>query len=278
VHDLKAYYRRWLPSMELGLAGKTVIVTGGASNVGRGIVLAFAREGSNVVIADIDEVQGEKTADLARKQGGKVMVVKTDVTNPEQCQAMVRRTLDEFGRLDILVNCVGWIYDRLFIDKPREEWVKEVDTNYWSVINCVRAVIDHMIAQKSGKIISLASDAGKIGEYREVVYAGAKGAVIAFSKSLAREVGRYGLNINVVCLGTVPPASDEEIGAESMWRSGGLFYKMTPEVKEKMAKAYPLRRLGKAEDVASAVLFLASDAASWITGQAISVDGGYAMA
>jgi 2-hydroxycyclohexanecarboxyl-CoA dehydrogenase len=264
--------------MELGLVGKAVIITGGGSNIGRGIVLAFAREGSHIVIADIDEVQGEKTAKLARKHNGKVVMVKTDVTNPEQCQAMVRRTLDEFGRLDILVNCVGWIYDRLFVEKPREEWVKEVDTNYWSVINCVRAVIDHMIAQRSGKIISLASDAGKVGEYKEVVYAGAKGAVIAFSKSLAREVGRYGLNINVVCLGTVPPASDEEIGAESMWRSGGLFYKMTPEVKEKMAKAYPLRRLGRAEDVANAVVFLASDAASWISGQAISVDGGYAMA
>ncbi len=264
--------------MELGLAGKTVIVTGGASNVGRGIVLAFAREGSNIVIADIDEVQGQKTAELARKQDGKVLVLKTDVTNPEQCQAMVERTLDEFGRLDVLVNCVGWIYDRLFIEKSREEWVKEVDTNYWSVINCVRAVIDHMIAQKSGKIISLASDAGKVGEYREAVYAGAKAAVIAFSKSLAREVGRYGVNINVLCLGTVPPANEEEIGAESMWRSGGLFYKMTAEVKEKMAKAYPLRRLGRAEDVANAVVFLASDVAGWITGQAISVDGGYAMA
>jgi 2-hydroxycyclohexanecarboxyl-CoA dehydrogenase len=264
--------------MELGLAGKAVIVTGGASNVGRGIVLAFAGEGSSIVIADIDEVQAEKTAKLARKQGGKVVVAKTDVTDPTQCQALVKRTLDEFGRLDILVNCVGWIYDRLFVEKPREEWLKEVDTNYWSVINCTRAVIDHMIAQKSGKVISLASDAGKIGEYREAVYAGAKGAVIAFSKSLAREVGRYGININVVCLGTVPPASDKEIGSESMWRSGGLFYKMTPEVKEKMAKAYPLRRLGRAEDVASAVLFLASEAAGWITGQAISVDGGYAMA
>jgi len=264
--------------MELGLATKVAIVTGGASNIGRGIVLAFAREGSDIVIADIDEVQAEKTAELARKQGGKVVVVKTDVTKPEQCQAMVKRTLNELGRLDVLVNCVGWIYDRLFIEKTREEWVKEVDTNYWSVINCARAVIDHMVAQRSGKIISLASDAGKIGEYREVVYAGAKGAVIAFSKSLAREVGRYGLNINVLCLGTAPPVSEEEIGAESMWRSGGLFYKMTPEVKEKMAKAYPLRRLGRAEDVANAVVFLASDAASWITGQAISVDGGYAMA
>ena len=264
--------------MELGLAGKTVVVAGGASNVGRGIVLAFAREGSDVVIADIDEVQAQKTAELARKQGGRVVVVKTDVTNPELCEAMVRKTLDKFGRLDVLVNCVGWVYDQLFVDKLREEWVKEVDTNYWSLINCVRAVIDHMIAQRSGRIISIASDAAKVGEYREAVYSGAKGAVIAFSKSLAKEVGRYGLNINVICLGTVPPASDEEIGAESMWRTGGLFYKMTPEVKEKMAKSYPLRRLGRVEDIASAVLFLASDAASWITGQAISVDGGYTMA
>ena len=264
--------------MELGLAGKTVIVTGGSSNIGRGVVLAFAREGSDVVIADIDEVQAQKTAELAGKQGGKVVAVKTDVTDPEQCQAMVRRTLDEFGRLDILVNCVGWVYDRLFIEKPREEWVKEVNINYWGVVNCVRAVIDHMIAQGSGKIISVASDAGKVGEYREAVYAGAKGAVIALSKSLAKEVGRYGLNINVVCPGTIVPASVEEMGMESMWRSGGLFDKMTPEVKEKMAKAYPLRRLGRAGDVANAVVFLASDAASWITGQAISVDGGYAMA
>jgi len=264
--------------MELGLAGKTVIVTGGSSNIGRGIVLAFAREGSDIVIADIDEVQAQKTAELARKQGGKVAVVETDVTNPQQCQAMARRTLDEFGRLDILVNCAGWVYDRLFIDKPREEWVREVNINYWGVVNCVRAVIDHMITQSSGKIISIASDAGKVGEYREAVYAGAKGAVIALSKSLAREVGRYGINVNVVCPGTIVPAGAEEMGVESMWRSGGLFDKMTAEVKEKMAKAYPLRRLGKAEDVANAVVFLASDAASWITGQAISVDGGYTMA
>jgi 2-hydroxycyclohexanecarboxyl-CoA dehydrogenase len=264
--------------MELGLAGKTVIVTGGSSNIGRGVALAFATEGSNIVIADIDEVQGEKTAELARKQGVKVVMVKTDVTDPEQCQVMARKTLDEFGRLDILVNCAGWVYDRLFVDKPREEWVREVNVNFWSVVNCIRAVIDHMIAQRRGKIISIASDAGKVGEYREAVYAGAKGAVIALSKSLAKEVGQYGLNINVVCPGTIVPASAEEMGAESMWRSGGLFDKMTPEVREKMTKAYPLRRLGKAEDIANAVVFLASDAASWITGQAISVDGGYAMA
>jgi len=263
--------------MELGLSGKTVVVTGGSSNIGRGIVLAFAKEGSDVVIVDIDEVNGQKTAELAREQGVRAMVVKTDITKPEQCQAMVRKTLDEFGRLDVLVNCAGWVYDRLFIDKPREEWVREVDINYWGVVNCIRAVIDHMIAQQSGRIVSIASDAGKVGEYREAVYAGAKAAVIAFSKSLAKEVGRYRININVVCPATIVPASVDEMGEGSMWRSEGLFDKMTPEVKEKMAKAYPLRRLGKVEDIANAVVFLASDAASWITGQALSVDGGYTM-
>ena len=263
--------------MELGLAGKTVVVTGGSSNIGRGIVLAFAREKSNLVIVDIDEVSGQKTVELVRKQGGRGLMVKTDITKPEQCEVMVRKTLDEFGQLDVLVNCAGWVYDRLFVDKPREEWVKEVDINFWGTVNCTRAVIDHMIAQERGRIVSVASDAGKVGEFREAVYGGAKGAVIAFSKSLAREVGRYGINVNVVCPATIVPASAEEMGEESMWRSGGLFDKMTAEVKEKMVKAYPLRRLGKAEDVANAVVFLASDAASWITGQALSVDGGYTM-
>ncbi len=264
--------------MELGLAGKTVLVTGGASNIGRGIVLSFVREGSDVVIADIDEVQAQKTAELARGQGGRVVVVKTDITELEQCQAMVKKALDEFGQVDVLVNCAGWVYDRLFIEKPREEWVKEVEINYGGVVNCVRAVIDYMIAQKGGKIVSIASDAGKVGEYREAVYAGAKGAVISFSKSIAKEIGRYGINVNVVCPATIVPGNDEEIGESSLWRSDGLFYKMTPEVMEKMAKAYPLRRLGVAEDIANAVVFLASDAASWITGQALSVDGGYTMA
>lgn len=264
--------------MELGLAGKTVIVAGGSSNIGRGIVLAFAREKSNVVIADIDEAQGQKTLELARKSGGKISLVKTDLTKPEQCEAMVAKVLAEFGRIDVLVNSAGWVSDRLFIEKPREEWVKEVDVNYWSVINCAKVVINHMIAQNSGKIVSIASDAGKIGEYREAVYAGAKAAIIGFSKSLAREVGRYNINVNVICPATVVPASDDEIGQSSLWRSDGLYYKMTEETKEKMAKSYPLHRLGKAEDIANVALFLASDTASWITGQALSVDGGYSMA
>ena len=262
--------------MDLSLAGKTVIVTGGGSNIGRAIVLAFASEKSNVVIADIDESQAKKVAEEAVALGGKAVAVKTDVTSFDSATAMVRRTLEEFGKADALVNNVGWTLDRLFIEKPRSEWEKEVDINFWGVVNCTRAVLDHMMERKYGKIISIGSDAGRMGEYREAVYAACKGGVIAMSKSLARELGRYGININVVCPGVTVPEKPEYAGELSMWK-GQMSQVFTPEAQEKAAKAYPLRRLGKPEDVANVVVFLASDAASFITGQTISVSGGYTM-
>ncbi len=262
--------------MDLELDGKTVIVTGGGSNIGRAIVLAFAKERANVVIADIDEVQGQKVAKEANAIGGKIIVIKTDVTDVDSVTIMVRKTLEQFGRIDVLVNNAGWGMDRLFIEKPRAEWEKEVNINFWGVINCTRAVLDHMIERKYGKIISIGSDAGRMGEYREAVYAGCKGGVIAMSKALARELGRYGINVNVVCPGMTLPESAEHTGELSMWK-GPMGQFLTPEVQEKAAKAYPLRRLGKPADVANLVVFLASDVASFITGQTISVSGGYTM-
>ncbi len=262
--------------MDLNLAGKTVIVTGGGSNIGRGIVLAFAKESPNMVIAEIDEVQGQKVAKEANTLGGKAVLIKTDVTNVDSVTATVKKTLEQFGKIDILVNNVGWGMDRLFIEKPRAEWEKEVNINFWGVINCTRAVLDHMIERKYGKIISISSDAGRMGEYREAVYAGCKGGVIAMSKTLARELGRYGINVNVVCPGMTLPENPEHAGELSMWKSPMAQF-LTPEVQEKAAKAYPLRRLGKPQDVANLVVFLASDAASFITGQTISVSGGYTM-
>ena len=262
--------------MDLNLAGKTVIVTGGSSNIGRGIVLAFAREGTNVVIADTDDAQGRGVVKEAGDLGGKAVVVRTDVTDIISVNAMVKQTLEEFSKLDILVNNAGWCMDRLFIEQPRTEWEKEVSINFWGVINCTRAVLDHMIEQKYGKIISISSDAGRMGEYREAVYAGCKGGVIAMSKALARELGRYGINVNVVCPGMTLPENPEHAGELSMWKSPMAQF-LTPEVQEKAAKAYPLRRLGKPEDIANVVVFLASDAASFITGQTISVSGGYTM-
>lgn len=269
--------------MDLGLSGKTVIVTGGGSNIGRGISLAFAAEGANIVIADVDDIQGEKVAKQAKAAGGNITVIKTDVTNWDSVQAMVMKVLEQFKTIDVLVNNVGWIKDGLFIEKPRGEWEKEITVNFWGTINCTRAVLGHMVERKSGKIISIASDSGRMGEHREAVYAGCKSAIIAMSKSIARETGRYGININVVCPGgTIPQNPDEEAGEGSMWGPHGtgrkLMESMKPEQLEQAKRMYPLRRFGTPEDVANMVLFLASNKSSFITGQTISVSGGYTMA
>ena len=263
--------------MDLGLAGKTVVVTGGGSNIGRAISLAFAREGSNVVIAELDEVQGKKVADQANamRGGGRSIAVKTDVTKLDKVEAMVKKTLDEFGKIDVLVNNVGWDKPQLFTETTPEFWEKVIALNYRSDLNCIKAVLPHMIERKGGSIVSIGSDAGRIGEFRESVYAGCKAGVIALSKAVAREVGRYGIRLNVVCPGVTVP-KPEEVGEGSMWK-GEIGKSFAPEVQEKIAKSLPLRRIGKGEDLANAVVFLASDAASYVTGQTLSVSGGYSM-
>ena len=266
--------------MDLGLSGKVAIVTGGGSNIGRAISIALAKEGAQVVIAEIDVNQGGKVVDQIKALGGQAVIIGTDVTDYGQVQEMVTKVLNDFGHIDILVNNVGWTYDRLFIEKPREEWEKEVALNFWGVINCDRAVIEHMIERKYGKIVTISSDAGRMGEYREAVYAGCKGGAIAMSKSIAREVGRYGINVNVICPGATVPDSSEDYGEGSMWAPGGGLRDLgalDPEVQEKMKRAYPLRKLTKPEDIANAVLFFASDVANDITGQILSVSGGYTM-
>jgi 2-hydroxycyclohexanecarboxyl-CoA dehydrogenase len=263
--------------MELNLAGKTVVVTGAGSNIGRAIALAFARERSNVVIAEIDEAQGGKTAAEAAALGAPAIATRTDVTKWESVQAMVRTVEQRFGRVDALVNNVGWTRDALFMEKPREEWEREVQLNLWGMINCTRAVLDGMIARKAGAIVSMGSDAGRMGEFREGVYGACKAGVIALSKSIAREVGKFGIRLNVVCPGMTMPASDDEIGALSMWQAQENRAWRTPEMQARIARAYPLRRVATPEDVTGAVLFLASDAAGFITGQTLSVSGGYTM-
>lgn len=265
--------------MDLGLAGKTVIVTGGGSNIGRGIVLAFAREGPNIVNAELDEKQGQKVVDEANTLGGQAILVKTDVTNWDSVQAMVRKTLERFGKIDVLVNNVGGARGPgKFVEKTREEWEKEISLTYWSVINCTKAVVDHMIGRKYGKIVNIGSTASLSGLAGRMyaVYGGAKGAVVSLSKVLAWELGPYGININVVCPGWTLPESPEHVGEESCWRRGSLDL-YTPEVLEKAKKLLPIRRVGSPQDIANMVVFLASDCASYITGQTISVSGGGAM-
>lgn len=265
--------------MDLNLAGKSVIVTGGGSNIGRAISLAFAREKAHVTIAEIDEGQGAKVAAEAQRAGaGSAQAIRTDVSVPASVQAMVKAVQERHGKVDVLVNNVGWTVDRLFVEKTREEWEREVQLNLWGMINCTRAVLDGMIERKSGAIVSMGSDAGRMGEFREAVYGACKAGIIALTKSLAREVGRYGIRLNVVCPGMTMPDSDEEIGALSMWASETNKAFSTPEMRARIAKVYPLRRVGRPDDVPPAVLFLASDtAAGFITGQTLSVSGGYTM-
>jgi 2-hydroxycyclohexanecarboxyl-CoA dehydrogenase len=259
--------------MDLGLGGKVVIVTGGASNLGRAITLGFAHEGARVVIADVDEEQARKVEKEA--PSGTIVARRTDVTDWESVTAAVDFVKDSMGTVDVLVNCAGWTIDRLFMEKPRAEWEREIAIDMWGFINCTRAVLDVMVEKRYGRIVSIGSDAGRMGEWREAVYSGTKAGVIAMSKAIAREVGRYGITLNVVCPG-LTPGSPNTTGRESMW-AGDQADKFTPEVLEKAAKAYPLRRIGTPEDVVPAVLLLASDRASYITGQTLSVSGGYTM-
>ena len=259
--------------MELGLKDRIVIVTGGASNLGRAISLGFAGEGARVVIADVDLEQAKRVE--AEAPGGTVIARQADVTDMESISSAVEFAVRALGGVDVLVNCAGWTIDRLFMEKPRSEWEREIAIDTWGFINSVRAVLEPMIERGYGRIVSIGSDAGRIGEWREAVYSGTKASVIAMSKAIAREVGKYGITLNVVCPGLVPgtPATS---GRESMWASdqAKLF---SPEALEKAARGYPLRRLGTPEDVVPAVLLLASDRASYITGQTLSVSGGYSM-
>ena len=264
--------------MELGLSGKTVIITGGGSNIGRSIVHAFADEGSNIVIAELDPAQGQRVAQEveARRTGSRVLVVATDVTQHESVNSMVETATAEFGGVDVLINNAGWTIDRLFLEKPREEWEREVQVNLWGAINCIHAVLPGMVNRQGGSIVCLSSDAGRMGEDREAVYSACKAGVIALSKSIARETGRYGLRLNCVCPGLVVPPEEESISETSMWHEMRQVF--TPEARERAVRAYPLRRMAEPREIANAVVFLASDAAGFITGQTLSVSGGYTMA
>jgi len=227
--------------MDLGLAGKTAIITGGASNIGKAITEGFFMEGANVVIVDVDEIQAQRVVDDMQASGGegKVLFVKTDVGDREQVQRMAERTLETFGQIDILVNNAGWTNNALFLNKSYEDFDKEIAINLWGPIHCIRSVAPSMIERTYGKIINIGSDAGRVGEYNEAVYGACKGGIITLSKALAREFGKHQL--------------------------------------KKVVRHYPLRRVGAPDDIVPIVLMLASDKTSYVTGQTISVSGGYAM-
>ena len=266
--------------MDLQLNGKTAIVTGGASNIGKAIAEGFATEGANVVVVDVDKEQSERVVGELNKLGdGDAIFIEADVTDAKQIEQMATETLKRFGQIDILINNAGWTANDLFLNKPVSDFEREIAINLWGPINCIRSIAPSMIERKYGKIITIGSDAGRVGEYNEAVYSACKGGVISLSKALAREFGKYKLNVNVVCPGLTLPENPDDAGVESLWRAGShqsqLF--QNDEVLAKVLKRYPLRRHGVPKDIVPLVLLLASDKSSYTTGQVVSISGGYAM-
>jgi 2-hydroxycyclohexanecarboxyl-CoA dehydrogenase len=264
--------------MDLGLAGKTAIVTGGSSNIGRGIVLALAKEGANIVITYRDEKQARKTADDANALGGNALPIRTEVVQRESVENMVKKTLEAFGNIDIMVNNVGGGNDGpALVDKPYEEIENEIRVNYLSVIHTCKAVSRHMMDQKYGRIVNIGTDVALSGSARNPIYASSKAAVIGLTKSLARQLGKYSVTVNCILPGWTLPENPEDVGQGSFWYGGKASQLFSPEFMEKQVKALPIRRTGTPRDIAYMAVFLASDCASYITGQTIAVDGGATM-
>lgn len=252
----------------LELEGQVAIVTGGARGIGYGISLALARQEATVVIADLLKEEADGIVAEIKRAGGSAISVETDITDLGSVKTMVEKSRDHFGPIDILVNNAGW--DRIipFTETTPEFWNKIIDINFKGMLNCTYCVLDDMIAKKRGKIINISSDAARVGSMGEAVYAGAKGAVISFSKSLARELARNQINVNVICPGPSSTPMVEEMMAES---------EFAEKILSSMDRIIPLKRMGLPEDIANAVVFLSSKEADFITGQVLSVSGGLTM-
>jgi len=264
--------------MDLGLKGKTAVVTGGSSNIGRGIVLALAQERANVVITYRDEKQARRTAEDAVALGGKALPIRTEVVERESVENMVKKTVEAFGRLDILVNNVGGGNDGpALYEKTYEEIDEEIRKNFWAVVCTCKSVSKLMMDQKWGRIINIGSDVARSGSARSPIYAASKAAVGGLTRSLARQLGRYNVTVNCVLPGWTLPEKPEDVGAGSFWYGGKAAQLFSPEFMEKQVKALPVRRTGTPRDIANMVAFFASDCASYITGQTIGVDGGATM-
>ncbi|SDU69117.1 SDR family NAD(P)-dependent oxidoreductase [Gordonia westfalica] len=264
--------------MDLGLADARVLVTGGASNIGRGIVHGFAREGARIVLSDIDGEQAEKVAAEATAAGAaEVRLAIADLTEPDAPEQAVAAAVDAWGGLDCLVNNAGWsVPGFLTEDTDRDRWQRLVEVNLYSSIATTQAALEPMSANGSGSIVFVSSDAA-FGQIRQAVYGATKAAVVALARTTAKEFGRKGIRSNIVCPGLVVPKGPEAVGAKSLW-AGGAGTVFDDKQTEFMTKGTPLRRLTTAEDVANSVVWLSSErAARQVTGQMFSVSGGYTM-
>lgn len=253
----------------IDMTGKVVIVTGGAQGIGRAIVNDCAWADAEVVIADLNEEAAQITAqEISLATGQRVIAIRTDVTDLDSVRQMAEQSLEQLGQIDVLVNNAGWDKFTPFLKTTPEFWQKIIDLNYKGVLNTCYAILPHMVERKLGSIVNIASDAGRAGSMGEAIYAGCKAGIIAFSKTLAREHARDNIRVNVVAPGITQTALYDGVVATEFGA----------KVMVAIEKSIPLgRRAGEPEEISPAVVFLASDAAGYITGQVLSVNGGLTM-
>ena len=249
------------------LEGRIGLVTGAGSGIGRAISQRLAADGAHVVVTDIDAAAADQTVAQIRQEGFEASARRLDVTDFGQVCTVVGDISTSWGPVDVLVNNAGWDRMEPFRDNTPEFWTSLIDINLRGPIHCCRAVLDDMVRREAGKIISISSDAGRVGSSGEVVYSACKGGIIAFSKALARELARHRINVNVIC----PGPTDTPL-LRGMAESG------SGKLVDALERAVPFRRLGQPSEIAAAVAFLASSDADFITGQVLSVSGGLTMA
>lgn len=247
----------------MNLDGKIALVTGGASGIGKATVMELARSGAAVICADVDEKKGAEVEQEARQTNYSVGFVPIDLSSPTSIRRCASDVLAKYSRVDVLVNAAGWNDIQPFIDNPPDYMDRVIAVNLAGPVHLTQALLPAMIAASKGKIVNVSSDAGRVGSSGETVYAAAKGGLIAFTKSLAREVARYSINVNCVC----PGPTDTP-----------MLQSRPEKLKEAFVRAIPFRRFAQPQEIADAILFFASRRSDYITGQVMSVSGGLTFA
>ena len=250
------------------MAQRVALVTGGGRGIGRAISLALAADGRAVAVGDVGEEGALATASAVQAEGGRALALGLDVTDGDSVTAGIGRAEEGLGPVDILVNNAGWDELVPFLDTDEAFWDKVIEINFKGCLRLTRATLPGMVERGWGRVVNIGSDAGRVGSSNESVYSGAKGGVIAFTKTVAREVARSGVTANAVCPG---PTRTPLLEGMAKGKEG-------ERLIASLERAVPMRRLGEPEDVAAAVAFLASERAGYITGQTLSVSGGLTMA
>jgi NAD(P)-dependent dehydrogenase (short-subunit alcohol dehydrogenase family) len=244
---------------------KSIVITGAGAGIGKKTASEMAARGGLLTVSDIDLSKAEQVAEEISQAGGRALAVRADVRDYEQMEAMINTAIAEFGQVDILINNAGTGIPKPFIMTSPEEWDFDIGICLYGVMNGCRAVLPHMVERNAGKIVNICSDAGRTGEPMLAVYSAAKAGVVGFSKAIAREVARNNVLVNCVCFST--------IRTELM----GMLFQANPEAEQKMVKRYPMKRIGEMEEAANTIMLMCSDYVTFITGQVLSCNGGFAM-